>query len=311
MTLTEIFINYFVPTGLFLIMAGLGLTLSVQDIVRVVAMPKAVIVGLTGQMLLLPVFAFALAFIFQPNPVIAIGLILLAACPGGVTSNGYVLVSRGDVALSVTLTTFSSLMTVVTMPLLTYLAFTTFADGGIAFDLPIANLMRSLATLTVLPIVGGMLLRRWNTDFAEKLREPMRIMAFVILILVIIGNTITSFNTLINNFVAAGLIAGILNIGSMVMGFGLSKLFGLSVEKTISITFEVGIQNLSLVLTLAMAILQRPEYAAFALVYALFMKITCLSFMAYSKRLLRKNSVSDSLTEQALLKETKVVVAEQ
>ena len=290
MTYSQIFFSYFVPTGLFLIMAGLGLSLSIADLLRVVQMPKAVIIGLVGQMILLPLFAFMLAFVFEPSPVIAIGLILLAACPGGVTSNGYVLVSRGDVALSVTLTTISSLLTVVSMPLLVYLAFNTFASEGVDYEVPLATIVKSLASITLLPIAGGMLFRKWQPAFAERLQEPVRIMAFAMLVMVIVGNTISSFDTLVEHLFETGLLAAILNVGALAMGYGLAKVFGMSVEQTITLTFEIGIQNLSLVLTLAMAILGRPEYAVFALVYALFMKFTSLGFLAYSRRLLESGS---------------------
>lgn len=297
---SQIFQTYIVQIGLFLIMAGLGLTLSIKDLLEAITTPKAVIIGLVGQMILLPLLAFGLAFIFKPSPFIAIGLILLAACPGGITSNGYVLVSRGDVALSVTLTTISSLLTVITMPLLAYLAFATFSEGASDLNVPTNNLMVSLAKLTVLPIVGGMILHWKFPAFAEKMKEPVRIMAFAILVMVIVGNTVTSFDTLKHNIVAAGLLAAVLNITALAMGYALSKLFKLSNEKTISITFEVGIQNLSLVLTLAMAILKIPDYAAFALVYALFMKVTSIGFTAYSLKWLVPKSSDKSKEGQAI-----------
>lgn len=280
------FYDYFVKFCLVSIMVGLGLNLSIKDLIRIVVIPKAVTIGLLGQIILLPLLAFALAFIFQPDPVIAIGLILLAACPGGITSNGYVLVARGDVALSVTLTSIASLLSVFTMPLLAYLAFSTFADNTNEVNIPAANLMLSLAQLTVLPIAGGMIVRAIFTSFAEKIREPVRKAAFTLLITVIVGNTIASFDTLIANIVQAGVIAGVLCFSAMGMGFGLAKLFKLPAEQIISVTFEVGIQNLSLVIALATSILGIPEYAAFALVYSLFAKVGPLSFLWYSRKML-------------------------
>jgi BASS family bile acid:Na+ symporter len=283
---TEIFQTYIVQAGLFLIMWGLGLTLSIDDLAKAIVRPKALLVGLTGQMVLLPLLAFFLAFVFRSEPVITIGLILLAACPGGITSNAYTLVSRGDVALSVSLTTLSSIMTVVTMPLLAYVAFQTFGSANSGVDVPMSTMIVSLARLTVLPIVLGMLLRWRFPALAERLTEPVRKMALVILIGVIVGNTVTSFDVLMANIVDVGLLAGTLNLSALAMGFGLAKLFRLPNEQTVSLTFEVGVQNLSLVLTLAMAILHIPEYAAFALVYSLFMKITSLGFTAYSLKYL-------------------------
>ncbi|MGY8790558.1 MAG: bile acid:sodium symporter family protein, partial [Pseudomonadales bacterium] len=157
MELAFAFQTIIIPFGLFMIMMGLGLTLSIDDILRVIIMPKAVLIGLIGQLLLLPAIAFLIAFLLNPAPVIAIGLVLLSACPGGITSNAYVFASRGDIALSVTLTSIASLFTVVTMPFLAWLALVTFADIGEIVNVPIANMMRSLAQLTILPIILGML----------------------------------------------------------------------------------------------------------------------------------------------------------
>jgi bile acid:Na+ symporter, BASS family len=285
MELAFAFQTIIIPFGLFMIMMGLGLTLSIDDILRVIIMPKAVLIGLAGQLLLLPVIAFLIAFLLNPAPVIAIGLILLAACPGGITSNAYVFASRGDIALSVTLTSIASLFTVVTMPLLAWMALTTFTDSGEIVNVPIANMMRSLAQLTILPIILGMLTRKFKPDFAQKMVEPVRKMAIGILIMVIVANTWFSIDTLKMYFVQAGIAALVLNLTCMSVGFGLSRLAKLNIDQTISITYEVGIQNLSLALVLANTLLMVPDYAAVTLVYGFIMKFTALSFMAYARKL--------------------------
>jgi len=280
-----LFQTIIIPFGLFLVMMGLGLTLSVDDILRVIIMPKAVLTGLVGQLVLLPLVAFGLAFVLNPAPVIAIGLILLAACPGGITSNAYVFASRGDIALSVTLTTVASLFTVVTMPLLAWLALSTFAGESEMLEVPVGNMMRSLAQLTVLPIAIGMSIRKFKPVFAEKMVEPVRKMAIAILIMVIITNTYFSIDTLKQYFLQAGMVALILNVTCMTMGYGLTRLAKLNVDQTISITYEVGLQNLSLALVLANTLLGVPDYAAVTLIYGFFMKFTALSFMAYARKL--------------------------
>ncbi|MEX2525906.1 MAG: bile acid:sodium symporter family protein [Gammaproteobacteria bacterium] len=290
MPASQIFFTIVVPFGLFMIMAGLGLTLSVKDIVRVIVMPKAVLIGLAGQLLLLPLLAFALVEIFSPPPVIAIGLILLAACPGGITSNGYVFASRGDVALSVTMTTISSMVVVVSMPLLTYLALTLYSGDGLIVELPVLDVMQKLALLTLLPIALGMITRHLWPVFADKMVEPVRKIAIAILIMVIVGNTIASFDTIVENFLAAGVVSLLLNLIAMSSGYAAARFFRLPPGQVISITYEVGVQNISLVLTLAMAILAVPDYAVTALVYGLFMKITALSFMAFCGRILNESN---------------------
>jgi BASS family bile acid:Na+ symporter len=285
MELAFAFQTIIIPFGLFMIMMGLGLTLSIDDILRVIIMPKAVLIGLVGQLLLLPIIAFIIAFLLNPAPVIAIGLILLAACPGGITSNAYVFASRGDIALSVTLTSIASLFTVVTMPLLAWMALNTFADSGEIVNVPIANMMRSLAQLTILPIILGMLIRKFKPDFAQIMVEPVRKMAIGILIMVIVANTWFSIDTLKMYFVQAGIAALVLNLVCMSTGYSLSRLAKLNTDQTISITYEVGIQNLSLALVLANTLLMVPDYAAVTLVYGFIMKFTALSFMAYARKL--------------------------
>lgn len=281
------FLTYGVQVCLFVIMACLGLSLSIGDFIEAIAKPKAVVLGMVGQLVLLPGLAFLLVAIFRPDPIIGIGMVLLAACPGGVTSNAYVLVARGDVALSVALTAISSLLIVVSMPLFTYLAFATLGDASRTFDVPVESLMASLARLTLLPIALGMLIRWRFPAFAESLQEGARKLAFVMLMAVIVGNTVSSFDVLLANLVETGMLALLLNVAAMAMGFGMARWFSLTDRQTVSITFEVGVQNLSLVLTLALAILGMPQYAVFALVYALSMKVTALSFTAWSLRWLR------------------------
>ena len=280
-----LFQTIIIPFGLFLIMMGLGLTLSIDDILRVIIMPKAVLIGLTGQLILLPAVAFLLAYSLNTAPVIAIGLVLLSACPGGITSNAYVFASRGDIALSVTLTTIASLFTVFTMPLIVWMGLTVFADSTDIVDVPVSGMMRSLAQLTILPIIIGMVIRKFKPAFAVKMVEPVRKMAIAILIMVIVTNTWFSIETLKLYIVQAGIAALLLNVICMSMGFGMSRLGKLNTDQTISITYEVGLQNLSLALVLANTILGMPDYAAVTLIYGFFMKFTALSFMAYAKKL--------------------------
>lgn len=292
MSFSQFFFTIVVPFSLFAIMVGLGLSLTIKDLVRVVIMPKAALIGLAAQMFLLPILAFSLALIFSPPPVIAIGLILLAACPGGITSNAYVFASRGDVALSVTMTSISSLLIVFTLPLLTYLALKTFSESGVVVQLPFWEIMSKLAMLTVFPIALGMTARGLWPEVAGRLVEPVRKIAITVLIIVILGNTIVSFDTVVSNFLSAGLVALLLNILSMSMGYGIARLANLTPHQVVAITYEVGVQNISLVLTLAMAILFMPDYSVTALVYGLFMKITALSFLVISKRILARDEAA-------------------
>ena len=286
----EIYFTIVVPFGLFTIMAGMGLTLSIKDLLRVVVMPKAVILGLTGQLILLPLLAFGLAELFHPSPVIAVGLIILAACPGGITSNAYSFAARADVALSVTLTSITSLVTAVTMPLLTYLALVRYSHAGVMVHLSIPDIMLTLALLTVFPVVLGMITRALRPAFAKKMVEPVRKLAIAVLILIIIGNTVASLDTLKTHLLEAGAVSLALNILSMAMGYSLGRLFRLPAPQVVALTFEVGVQNIALALTLAITILNFPDYSVTSLVYALFMKLTALALLAVSKKILNGKS---------------------
>ena len=290
MTFSHFFFTIVVPAGLFMIMAGMGLTLTLRDIVRVISVPRAALIGLAGQLLLLPLLAFGLVKLFAPPPVIAIGLILLAACPGGITSNAYTFASRGDVALSVTMTTISSMLTVITMPLLTWLAMNLYSQNAVMVQLPVLDIMGKLALLTLLPIILGMVTRALWPAFADKMVEPVRRTAIGLLIMVIVGNTVVSFDTLVKYMVQAGMVSLLLNVIAMAMGYGMARLARLPPRQVVAITYEVGVQNISLVFTLAMVILAEPDYSVTALVYGLFMKTTALGFLAVSRRILASDT---------------------
>ena len=290
MTFSHFFFTIVVPAGLFMIMAGMGLTLTLRDIVRVISVPRAALIGLAGQLLLLPLLAFGLVELFAPPPVIAIGLILLAACPGGITSNAYTFASRGDVALSVTMTTISSMLTVITMPLLTWMAMNLYSQNAVMVQLPVLDIMGKLALLTLLPIILGMVTRALWPAFADKMVEPVRRTAIGLLIMVIVGNTVVSFDTLVKYMVQAGMVSLLLNVIAMAMGYGMARLARLPPRQVVAITYEVGVQNISLVFTLAMVILAEPDYSVTALVYGLFMKTTALGFLAVSRRILASDT---------------------
>ncbi len=289
MEFAALFKSFFIPLCLFSVMMGLGLSLSVQELLQAFKSPKAMIAGLAGQIILLPLLAFGTASVLHLAPEICIGMILLAACPGGITSNGYVFASRGDSALSVALTTTSSIICVASIPFFLTTALKLYGESQVSINLPIGSMMLGLAKLTVLPVSLGMLIHYVRPKFAQRMIEPLRIITLVILIIVILGSSWLAIDVIKNNFLSIGFVAVGLNICAMAMGYGLSRLTRLNNAQTVAITYEVGIQNLALALVLANTILQKPEYAIFSIVYAFMMKFSALSFMAYSKKLLREN----------------------
>jgi bile acid:Na+ symporter, BASS family len=279
----ELVFTVILPIGLVLVMAGMGLSLTPNDLKRVFVFPRAGLIGLGGQLLMVPALAFVLIAIYQPPPAIAIGAVIMAACPGGITSNGYTFASRGDAALSVTLTAISSAVTVFTMPLLIYIALQMFSVNGEKVEMSISQVMGTLFLLAVLPVGSGMLVRyRWP-EFTVRLIEPMRNVTLGMLILIIVISVITGWSTIRENFADTALVAFSLNIIAMGLGHTIARLARLPEDQVIAITFEIGIQNLSLALTVAMVLLERPDIAAFALVYAMSAKLTSISYVAWSR----------------------------
>lgn len=285
--LGQLFFGEVIPPALIVIMFGMGLALTPKDIKRVIVFPKAAAIGLTAQLVMLPAIAFALVWLFEPAPAMAVGAIILAACPGGVTSNAYVFSARADIALSITLTAVASFITVFSIPLLTYAALNLYFQDGQIPQLDFWDTVRRLAVLTILPVGAGMAINwRWP-ERAAKAVEIFRKISFALLVSILIAATIGSYNDLKNNIVEIGLLALTLNLSGMALGYLLSRRFGLSAVQTLTITFEVGVQNLALASVVALAILKRPDLFVFTLIYSLSMKTCALSLLALAPRLMR------------------------
>jgi len=284
MEFLETFYTQFVPIFLFTVMVAMGLSLTVDNLLEVVRKPKAISVGLCAQLLFLPALAISYGFLFDSPPVIAAGAIILAACPGGITSNAYVFASRADVALSIGLTTVASFITVFSVPFLTLFALNLHMDQSTIPDLPAGDMMRTLAQLTIVPVALGMTFRRFRPDAALRLIEPLRIATLIALIVIVVIGTVTAWDTIVANALTAGILMTAINVTAMTVGYGLGKLMRLPFTQVASITFEVGVQNLSLALFVAFTFLKSPELAIATLVYALVMKITAMSFVAYVRK---------------------------
>jgi len=282
--LVSFFYTEVIPVGLWIVMLGLGLSLTPADIRTVFVMPKAICVGLTGQLILLPILAFILAKLFAPTPAIAVGAIILAACPGGVTSNAYSFASRADVALSVSLTAVTSFITVFSVPLVTYFALDYFFAAGTAPELPIVEMMYTLAKLTIIPVGIGMIIRQIWAERAKRLIEALRMTTFIFLLALIITGSLLAIDVLRQYFLQTATVALSLNVISMAMGFGLGRLFRLNVPQSVAITYEIGVQNISLASLIMLSVLQNEEIFVVAVVYAAIMKLTALGFMQFARR---------------------------
>ena len=290
--LVAFFYTDVIPVGLWIVMLGLGLALTPQDIKNIFIMPKAVSVGLAGQLILLPILAFVLCAAFAPTPAIAIGALVLAACPGGVTSNAYSFASRGDVALSVTLTAVTSFITIFTVPLITFLALDYFLEAGTAIDLPVGQLMWMLAKLTVVPVAIGMIVRHIWQDKAARIIEALRTATFLFLLVLIVTGSLLAIDELRQYFLQIASVVLSLNVLAMAMGFALGWVFRLPVTQRISITYEVGVQNISLASLVMLTVLQNEDYFIVAVVYAAVMKLTAMGFMYFARQWLAREERS-------------------
>ena len=290
MNFLEAFYTEFVPFFLFTVMMAMGLALSLQDLKRVLAKPKAIIAGLLAQILLLPAITIGLGFLFSSPPIIAAGAIILAACPGGVTSNAYAFSARADIALSVGLTTIASMVTVFSIPYLTLYALDLHLDRSEMPALSALQVTWTLAKFTIIPVTLGMIFRAWQPDLAKKLIEPLRIITLIALILIALIGTVNAWDTIVTNIWTAGILMATINIVAMSLGYGLANLLRLPFNQMASITFEVGVQNLSMALFVCLTFLKSPELAVATFVYALFMKITALSFVWYARKPLAESA---------------------
>ncbi len=274
-----------IPWVLRLVMLGLGLSLTLFDFKRVIIFPKAATIGLLAQLLGLPVVAFALSWMFNAPPAIAVGLVILAACPSGITANAYSFAARADVPLCVTLSAITSVVTVFTIPFLISLALRVFFNENQEISMSATSMLLSLMTLTVLPLAGGMTIRAIFTSFATRAVEPLRQVVLYFTIGVLILGILASYQEIIEYGATAGLLVITMNVLTMGLGYGLAKAFKLPLPQVITITFEVGVQNLALAFAITFAMLNRPDLAVAGLIYAVVMPATALIFLAIARKL--------------------------
>ncbi|MCH2490770.1 MAG: bile acid:sodium symporter family protein [Flavobacteriales bacterium] len=261
-------------SALIVIMLGMGLSLRTSDFKRIIFNPKPIIIGLINQLILLPLIGLGVTFLFPMNPEVAIGIMILAACPGGPTSNLITHLAKGDLALSVTLTAFSSLITILTIPFIVNFALETFLDATQLIQLNILQTVLQICVVVVIPVVVGMAIRRNRPLFAERMAKPVKIASGVVLALIIVALVIKEHANFIPYFKQAGIATLVLNIATMGVGFFSAKLFHIEKKQAVSISVESGIQNGTLAITIAVVLLNNTAYAIAPAVYSLLMFLT-------------------------------------
>ncbi|MDH7447725.1 bile acid:sodium symporter family protein [Aquimarina sp. 2201CG14-23] len=260
--------------SLFIIMLGMGLSLVLADFKRILIYPKAILVGLANQLIILPLVGFLLASLLSLKPEIAIGIMILAACPGGATSNLISHLAKGDIALSVTLTACSSLITIITIPFIVNFSLFYFLSEDQTIQLDVIETIIQILVIIIVPIGIGMIIRKYNEPFALRMNKPVKIASALVLALVIVGILIKEKDNFISYFQEAGLVALLLNILTMTIGYYSAKLFRIHRKGAISISIESGIQNGTLAISIAIAILHNTSFAIAPAVYSLLMFFT-------------------------------------
>lgn len=257
--------------ALMIVMIGMGLSLTTKDFKRIVLYPKAIILGMINQLVFLPLVAYVLISFFDVRPALAIGLMILAACPGGPTSNLITHLCKGDTALSVSLTAVSSILTLFTIPLILEWSVQYYSAQDTVIEINRLDIFKDLLLVSLVPIALGMLIKHYKSDFAVKMEKPVKIASALILLVLIVGLTIKERANIIPYFSEVGLSALSLNIVSLALGFTTARLMGLNKQQSISISIESGIQNGTLAIGIAIGILHNSDYAIPAAVYSLIM----------------------------------------
>ena len=257
--------------SLIIIMLGMGLSLVAADFKRVFLYPKAVVVGLLNQLVLLPLIAFGVTMLVPTRPEIAVGLMILAACPGGPTSNLIAHLAKADTALSVSLTALSSFITLLTIPFIVNFSLTHFLDAGEVIKLDVVNTIVQILVIVIIPVSLGMLIRRYKEAFAIKMEKPVRVASGLVLVLVIVGLVIKEKDNMVAYLEEAGLVALLLNVATMLVGYLSARMLKINKKMARSISIESGIQNGTLAITIAVVLLGSTEFAITPAVYSLIM----------------------------------------
>lgn len=274
----------FLPLALGIIMLGMGMSLTIDDFKRIFILPKAVVTGLTLQLLLLPIAGWLIADLSGLPGELAVGLMLLAICPGGATSNLITHLAKGDVALSITLTAITSCVTVVSIPILLNVSMHHFLGSGQMIELNIPQTILQIFLVTVLPVSIGMILNAKKPDLSKKFEKLVKVLSGIFLVLIIAGAIVRERQNIIPFFIEVGPAALALNLTTMVLGFLGASLMKVTKSQRTSITIEVGIQNGTLGIAIATSILNNAAMAVPSAIYSLIMFATGAIFSLWMHR---------------------------
>ena len=272
------------PVALAFIMFALGLGLTVDDFARVAKRPRDFLVGALCQIALLPLVAFLIVSVWPIGPELALGVMIIAAAPGGATSNILTAFARGDVALSISLTAVISLLCVFTVPLIVAFSHARLVGGDGGGDASVAGTAISVFLIVTLPVLAGLAVRRFAEGFAVRFEPLARAISAVLFVLVLAGAVYSQRDNVVAYFAQAGLITLVLNVAMMALAYAVARAFATGLRQRIAISIECGLQNGTL--AIAVAALLFPDSAAIvpAATYSLIMFATALIFIAFIRR---------------------------
>ena len=275
-------IDIFLPASLIFIMLTLGLGLELSDFTNLVRKPRSFFVGLTNQILLLPLVTYIIILVFGITKEAAVGMMILACCPGGVTSNIITKLAKGDTALSISYTAFNSILAIVTLPLIVGFSMKSFM-GLEAPDINILSLGLTMFFITAVPVGIGLLIREKNKYYADKLEPKASKISTILFAIIILGALLSEWETFINNFVLLGPAIVLLILGMLTIAYKSSKFFKMSDKQSITVAIESAMQNGTVGITVGNLIIN-PESGLSILsipsgVYSILMYLICLPFV--------------------------------
>ncbi len=277
----SLFTDYFLPVTLAIITLGMGLSLTDRDFRRIFSQPKAVIVGLICQVFLLPVIAYLIVNSIHIDPLFKVGLMIIAACPGGATSNLITYLLRGNVALSISMTAINSLITLITIPIVVTISLEAFIHADADIHLNVGETVIKVFLMTLLPAFAGTRIRKRLPEFAEKLERPLRIILPLLLLVVYLGVLFIDQGTASatsSDFFEIFPYTILLNAAAMGAGLLIARLLRLGVKNQYTISIEVGLQNSALAIFVAATLLKSNEMALVPVVYGSFTFFSTLLF---------------------------------
>ena len=272
------------PLALAFIMFALGLGLTGADFLRVIKRPRDFFVGTFSQIILLPIIAFILVKLWPISPELAIGVMIIAAAPGGVTSNILTSFAKGDVALSISLTAIISLLSVITVPFIILTSLTLIENSGLELNISLTNMAISMFLIVTVPVIIGMIFRKFASNVAIKFESIAKKISAVLFVIVLLGAILAEKDNVVSYFAQAGLITLVLNVVMMIVAYYIAQLLASGTQQKKCITIECGLQNGTLAIFVATSIFGGGIYVIPAATYSLIMFATSLIFVYFVRK---------------------------